>query len=239
MRILIKFPSRSRPEKLINVTSRYVEYAEDMVNTRILITLDTDDSSITEEVKERLRAIHPNIHLDLGVSTSKVHAINRGMPNPSTFDILLLASDDMVPQVKGYDTNIRNKMQSYFPDTDGILFYNDGFNKNNLNTIVICGSKYYRRFGYIYYPEYKSLFCDNEFMLVGNILKRQRYFDEVIIRHEHPNINSSVPNDELYIRNDRYLEDDMKLYLAREKSILKPISPLKIKLPKVSIRLGV
>jgi hypothetical protein len=51
---------------------------------------------------------------------------------------------------------------------------------------LLLGKKYYNRFGYIYHPDYKSCWSDNEFMTVGNILKKQVYIDQVIIRHEHP-----------------------------------------------------
>ena len=58
--------------------------------------------------------------------------------------------------------------------------------RDRLNTLCILGKKYYDRFGYIYNPEYISVWSDNEFMDVGNILEKQTYFDEVIIQHQHP-----------------------------------------------------
>ena len=112
----------------------------------------------------------------------------------------------MVPQVKGYDKIISEKMCDYYPNTDGVLWFNDGFAQNRLNTLCILGKKYYKRFNYIYYPEYKSTWCDNEFMEVANSLNKQTYFDEVIIKHEHPdwgfghydNIHSKNQNDFVY-----------------------------------------
>ena len=234
MRLLIKFPSRSRPTKLLEGVAKYVDFAEDMIRTRILVTLDADDTTVTEELKQKLLGIHPNISLDIGFSASKIDAINRGVPDPSTFDILLLASDDMIPEVKGYDQIIRSKMAQFYPNTDGVLFFNDGFNKHELNTILICGSKYYRRFGYLYYPEYKSLFCDNEFQIMADILRRQKYFPDVIIRHEHPHINPSVELDELYHKNNQYFYQDEALFVKR----LKMFTPKTLRMPTVKIRLG-
>ena len=92
----------------------------------------------------------------------------------------------MIPVVKGYDTIIKNNMSKLYPDTDGVLWFNDGYQGNKLNTLCILGKKYYDRFGYIYNPEYISVWSDNEFMDVGNILGKQTYFDEVIIQHQHP-----------------------------------------------------
>jgi hypothetical protein len=231
MSLLIKFPSRGRPEQLFTIYSRYVEYAEDMTKIRVLISLDTDDKTVTSEFIEKLKKIHPNVQVVVGTSCGKIGAINRDMPHPSTFNIVLLASDDMNPVQKGYDNIIRQKMAKHYPDTDGVLFFNDGFHKNNLNTIVICGSKYYSRFGYIYYPGYKSLWCDNEFTDVANFLKKQTYFPEIIIKHEHPGSNPSIVFDETYTRNQVFYYEDEALYRKRSVTY-KKWSP-----PKVSIKL--
>lgn len=215
MRLLIKLPSRSRPDKLVAITSKYVEYSDDMDKTNFVISLDSDDKTVTPELVLNLKSIHKNIEVVVGSSTSKIHAINRDIPDPSTFDILLLASDDMNPIERGYDKIIREKMTLHYPDTDGVLFFNDGFNNEKLNTLVICGSKYYQRFNYIYYPGYMSLFCDNEFMDVANRLGKQTYFDKVIIRHEHPITDKTVEVDELYARNDKFFKRDRLLYVQR------------------------
>lgn len=215
MRLLIKLPSRSRPDKLVTIVSKYIEYAADIPKIKFIISLDYDDDTVSPYLLTKLRSIHQNIEVIVGESSSKIHAINRDIPDPSTFDIILLASDDMNPVIHGYDNIIREKMKLFYPDTDGVLFFNDGFNNEKLNTIAICGSKYYRRFNYIYYPEYKSLFCDNEFMNTAASLGRQVYFNIIIIKHEHPGNDTTIETDKLYIKNQVYFEQDMALYLKR------------------------
>jgi hypothetical protein len=131
------------------------------------------------------------------------------------WDIFLLASDDMIPKVKGYDNIIRNKMKEFYPDTDGILWFNDGHQENRLNTLCILGKKYYDRFGYIYYPEYKSVWCDNEFMMVGDLLEKQTYFDEVIIEHEHPDWGYGK-RDTIHRTNSENESHDRNLFTTRK-----------------------
>jgi hypothetical protein len=116
------------------------------------------------------------------------------------FDIVLLASDDMIPQVQGYDSIIRINMKKYYPNTDGILWFFDGY-RRDLNTLCILGKKYYDRFNYIYNPEYKSFWCDNEFMLVGNKLGKQKFIDLCIIKNIHPDITGQA-YDETYHKNN-------------------------------------
>ena len=140
---------------------------------------------LTEEHIKDVIEQYDNVTMFYGNNKSKIEAINADLDNVD-FDILLLASDDMIPVVKGYDTIIKNNMSKLYPDTDGVLWFNDGYQGNKLNTLCILGKKYYDRFGYIYNPEYISVWSDNEFMDVGNILGKQTYFDEVIIQHQHP-----------------------------------------------------
>jgi hypothetical protein len=186
MKLLIKFPTRNRKNKFFTVLKQYQRLCEDIENTFFLITLDNDDDEMNSPEVADIFTTFKNIKYVYGDSTSKIHAINRDIETIDEWDIVLLASDDMTPKVKGYDNIIRNKMKEHYPDTDGVLWFNDGHQGNNLNTLCILGKKYYERFNYIYHPEYKSVWSDNEFMLVGNILKKQTYFDEVIIEHEHP-----------------------------------------------------
>ena len=208
-RILIKFPTRNRHVKAIEVINKYISFATDPDHIKILVTVDEDDNS------EKYIFTDPRVTVKIGPSNGKIGAINRDMPHHSTFDILLVASDDMIPIVRGYDDIIRTELYKNFPDGDGVIWFNDGFRQNKINTLIICGSKYYQRFGYIYYPEYKSLWCDNEFTDVANRLKRQVYFDTVIIKHEHPANDSNVKTDELYRRNDRYFAIDKQIYMIR------------------------
>lgn len=219
MRLLVKLPSRSRPTKLYDVAKKYVEYAYDISNIQFLISLDIDDATVTPELITNLQSI-PNCKICIGQSKSKIHACNRDMEKVTAYDIILLASDDMIPIVKDYDRIIREKMIKHFPDTDGVLWFNDGYKETRVNTLCILGKRYYDRFGYIYYPEYTSFFSDNEFTEVANALKRQVYFHDVIIKHEHP-ANTNDIYDELYIKNQQYNQKDKILFIMRKASKFK------------------
>ena len=216
MHILVKFPSRGRPEKLRSTYLKYISMADYPANLSFLISLDHDDTTHTPTNRSLLEKFHPNCTIVIGDSVGKIGAVNRDMDKAGPFDILLLASDDMIPIVKGYDTIIRNNMKTLYPDTDGVLFFNDGYRQRNLNTLCILGKKYYDRFGYIYYPGYKSFWCDNEFMEVADLLNKQTYFADVIIKHEHPLWTGEV-FDETYSRNEIIGEHvDKNLYYKRK-----------------------
>jgi hypothetical protein len=215
MKLLIKFPTRGRKDKFFSTLDKYHEYCKNIEDTDFLISLDEDDKEMnTNEVLGRL-SNYKNTKVIVGLSKSKIDAVNRDLNNyKEHWDIVLLASDDMVPQIKGYDDIIRHNMMFNYPDTDGILFFNDGFQGNKLNTLCILGKNYYERFNYIYHPDYKSCWSDNEFMVVGNILKRQSYIDQVIIRHEHPDWGYGNP-DHVHQNNVSDWQHDYDVYNKR------------------------
>lgn len=195
---------------------KYQEFiSED--TTKFSITIDKDDKSMNNQDVINEITSYINTEVTIGNSFSKIDAINRDIDVNSDWDIILLASDDMIPQVKGFDKIINTLMKSNYPDTDGVLFFNDGFKGQELNTLCILGKKYYERFGYIYYPGYKSTWCDNEFMMVGNILKKQTYFPMVIIKHEHPDWGYGT-HDDIHKINLHNVSYDKSLFLERSKN---------------------
>lgn len=217
MKILIKFPTRSRKNKFFNTLEKYHNLCDNINNVKFLISIDEDDFEMNNpDTIEKLNNLK-NTEVYIGNSFSKIHAINRDVISDDSWDIILLASDDMIPQVNGYDKIIIDKMKLMYPDTDGVLWFNDGFQGTRLNTLCILGKKYYKRFNYIYYPEYKSTWCDNEFMDVANILGKQSYFEEVIIKHEHPDWGYGE-RDVVHIKNQNDLSYDMTLYDSRKKN---------------------
>lgn len=212
MKLLIKFPTRSRPNKFLFVLNTYIRLLDDK-ETEIIVSCDTDDITMNQDYIKEVLDEHKNVKLFFGDNKSKIQAINADIN--TDFDIILLASDDMIPIVKGYDTIIKEKMKEHYPDTDGVLWFNDGYLGDKLNTLCILGKKYYDRFGYIYNPEYIAVWSDNEFMDVANLLKKQKYFSEVIIQHQHPDFGHGK-RDEIHALNSKFESHDRELYTKRK-----------------------
>lgn len=213
MKLLIKFPTRGRSNKFLNVLRKYYDFLDDKT-TKIIITCDIDDVDMNQPHIKEVLSGYDNVKVCYGENKSKIDAINADLDGES-FDIVLLASDDMTPLKKGYDTIIKQKMIEHYPDTDGVLWFNDGYQGKKLNTLCILGKKYYDRFNYIYYPEYISVWSDNEFMNVGNILGKQTYFDEVIIQHQHPDWGYGG-RDQIHSLNIKNEKHDRELYNKRK-----------------------
>lgn len=213
--ILIKFPTRERKDRFFSTLDIYYNKLSNKHSFHFLISLDSDDTTMnTEEIKERLNK-YKNLSYYYGDNKNKIEAINKDMDKTPCFFVLLLASDDMIPVENGYDDIIITQMKMNYPDGDGVLWFFDGHNANT-NTLSIMGQKYYNKFNYIYHPSYKSLYCDNEFMDVANILKKQKYINKIIIEHQHHSVGYSDRCDGLYAKNDKYIDEDMRTYYNRK-----------------------
>jgi hypothetical protein len=214
MKILIKFPTRGRPEQFFETLDKYISLAKDRNGIDFLVTIDTNDDTMNNpEVLSKLDNL--NVSYKIGLSANKVHAVNRDLNEyEKDWDILLLASDDMVPQNEGYDEVIRYVMCKNINNLDGVIWFNDGYQGAALNTLCIMGRNYYKRFNYIYHPSYKSVWCDNEFTQVSKILNKCIYLDQVLIRHQHPDFGFGS-YDKIHVKNKIDDSDDQKNFHHR------------------------
>jgi hypothetical protein len=227
-KILIKFPTRGRPEKFFNVLDQYINMSNNVNDIAFLVSMDADDAFMNNDtIISKLKSYKDKVKIVyfFGESKTKMQAINADIEKVNGWDILLLASDDMIPIVQGYDEQIRKDMEENFADMDGVLWYNDG-GQNNINTLSILGREYYKKFNYIYHPDYISLWCDNEFTDVSIKLNKVYRSDKVIIEHQHP-AWQKTNYDELYMRNESYYGIDQQTYERR--------SALNFNLPKKNV----
>jgi hypothetical protein len=215
MKILVKFPTRSRPEQFLKTLSEWYNKAKDNSNIEYLISYDKDDSKMSPTVIARAKSIGNNIKLVPGYSKSKIDACNRDIKKAAAWDIVLLISDDMFIQVDGWDEILRDNMKKHYPDTDGCLWFHDSHQKR-ICTLSCMGKKYYNRFNYMYHPDYKSLWCDNEFTDVANKLHRMTYIDIKLVNHQHPCWGRAVPTDDLYRVNEGFFKIDQLTYNRRK-----------------------
>ena len=172
----------------MSTLDRYVSLLSNNHDYHFVISMDSNDGTMNNDrIKEYLKTKRKQVQLEYyyGESKNKIEAINRDMIAPM-FNILVLISDDMIPEIQGFDDIIVNKFREHFPDFDGMLNFNDGLREDwpSLCTLTIYGHAYYKRFGYIYHPDYTSVYCDREQTDVGRLLDRIVDINQTIIRHK-------------------------------------------------------
>jgi hypothetical protein len=215
MIILAKITSRGRPDELLKCIESYTTKAENINNIKWLFSFDLDDYKYNnEDFLEKIRKATPESNIYFGFSNSKIEAINRDIANfKEHWDILVNISDDQLAEVNGWDTEIIKSMPSHL---DASLWFNDG-RQDVLNTMEIVGRNYYNRFNYIYYPEYKSFFCDNEAqdvaLRLGNLIKNKK----CIVKHWHYGwaIDTHMKKDETYSNAEKHWKHDEALFKKR------------------------
>ena len=219
-KLLIKFPTRNRPDKFKKVLKKYVDFLSGNHDVRFVITMDEDDKTMsTKDIKTFLKRLRKN-GVDLvyyyGNSKSKVEACNANLEGEDA-DVLMLASDDMIPQLKNYDDVIFELFSKAFPDFGGGIKFHDGLRNDILMTLPIIGWNLYKKFGYVYHPEYTSLYCDNEQTFVLQMMGKLAVSDICIAKHEW----TSEPFDELHARNENpqmYQKDGIVFNMRRSKN---------------------
>jgi hypothetical protein len=100
--MVIKFPTRGRPQKFVSVLDKYINFLSGMHDVHFVVSFDHDDPSMNNDnmwsLFNRLNSqLDGRIHPVCGKSTGKISAINADLDivrrlNP---DVILLASDDM------------------------------------------------------------------------------------------------------------------------------------------------
>jgi len=171
--LLLKYPTRQRPSKFMANLNSYLEKLSGKHQITLVVSMDTDDILCNNGAIQRFldikRSDTLNVIYSYGESKGKIAAINRDIPN-TPWDILVATADDMEPIEDHWDDIIVQDMFREFPDLYGAINYNndprleekgvDGF--KTLITLPVIGRKLYDKFGYIYHPDYKSEWCDNE-----------------------------------------------------------------------------
>jgi len=208
LRLLFKYTTRSRRSNFLRGIDSIIDNLADKENYHIYTTFDVDDDKMRP-----LPEIKGNHTYIAGTSKSKIDAINRDMDfinSQYDWDILVNMSDDVVFTEKGFDDIIRKE----FERIDTVLHYPDG-NRNDLLTVSIMDKYYYQRDNYIYNPEYKSLYCDNESMEVAKQRGCYKFVNKVIFNHLHPAYNKGI-FDAQYQHTESFSNEDRLTYERRK-----------------------
>ena len=211
MLIHYNFATRNRPQKMAEAINTIIDLSTGK-NYTIGLTIDDDDSNTLNSQQLANILQSDQIKINHGLSSSKVHAINRGMAGWSG-DIVVNMSDDMRFNKQGFDADI---IKAFQVESDQFIHFPDGRVNKVLPTMSIMGRSYYERFNFIYHPDYYSLWCDNEAMDVAQQLGRYKYIDLQIFSHEHP-AWTGEPADALLIHTESFFEIDQETYQRRSK----------------------
>ena len=93
IKILIKFPTRGRPDKFFNVLDQYISKASDLSRIAFLISMDYDDIEMNNDIiKQKFEKYKTQIKIVYfyGNSKSKIQACNADIDKTDGWDMMRL-----------------------------------------------------------------------------------------------------------------------------------------------------
>lgn len=212
--ISLLHPSRGRPQQAYDTAKKWIEKAGQKVE--YILSVDNDEAKLYEPIFLQL-------HKDFGFcvklianeTRSAVGAIN-GAAMLSVGDILMVLSDDF-DCFDNWGVALLKELEG---KEDFILKTQDGI-QDWIITMPIMDRKYYNRFGYVYYPEFRHMFCDTFLTCVADLTGR-KIESNLLFKHNHYSIAGG--KDSVSERADKTWEHGEKLFLelARKNYLLKP-----------------
>jgi len=213
-KLLIKIPTFGRPSTFFKTLDSFIEKSSGWHNLTIVVSANEKDKTMNnDDVLQKIKQ-YPNVHLFFGNHKNKIEAYNADIEK-FDFDILVLASDDMIPIQNKYDKTIFTEMEKAFPNFDGVLWFDTG-DSQITDTLSILGKNYYDRFQYAYNSSYHGYYCDDEFTQIAFKLGRLKRIRRKLIEHKisHP---SNMHKENTYLKSLCHGTRDKALYKIRKK----------------------
>jgi len=175
-------PSRSRPTKSFEATQRWIQNA---TNSDFELIVSIDDNDPHKAQYEAIYSNVPKARIIVNKNRSAVDAINNAAKE-SIGDILIVVSDD-TSCTNQWDVIIGQATEGHY---DYVLKVYDGIQKW-IVTMPILDRVYYNRYGYIYHPSFKHMFCDTFLTHQADALKKVLWRNDIRIDHLHYSVTKS------------------------------------------------
>lgn len=198
-------PSRNRPEQAEETIKNWLNNAKDKSSIQYILSVDIDDKYL-KRYKALSNKYGTNIHV--AKNNSAIEAINRGARR-SKGNVIIVVSDDFNCEIN-WDEKLSNELEG---KEDFIVKTQDGL-QEWIITLPIMDRKYYERFGYVYFPKYKHLFCDTEMTSVADLTGR-KITSQILFEHRHYSTGKSQ-KDAINAKNDATWNQGKKLYSQRK-----------------------
>jgi len=213
MKISVIHPSRGRAEQAYNTFLNWRSNANKWNNIEYILSVDKDDAKLdfyfNSSVVHQFRILISN-------NKSAIEAINEAA-KIAKGDLLVVISDDF-DCPKHWDTLLLQACKNYRSSRyskDFCMKTDDGL-QPTLITMPIMDRVYYERYGYVYHPDYKHMFADQELtsvaMMTGKYIKLDLKFP-----HNHYS-TGKTPKDAINSKNDATWQQGERLFNERLKT---------------------
>lgn len=188
-------PSRGRPKQALECIRFWSQNCSEKTKIEYVLSLDQDDTLPYLDSIPRMFKI-ANTKVTVSPNKSVVPALNNGA-KIATGDVLIYLSDDFLcPQ--NWDLELEKVIGD---KKDFAIWVYDGLQKQVM-TIHMLSRSYYQRLGYMYFPDYFSVYADND--ITETALKDRVVIDakHLLFKHNHHSVKNGFPIDVTYKREN-------------------------------------
>ncbi len=218
MKIVFLLPSKSRPTKFFNTVENIIENCVTEDYEIISVCDESDETMNNQDVRLKISE-YPKLTVYYHETEGKISAINTCVQHiPDDASIIVLLADDIFITEKGFDVHIEEDMKQFFPDgKKGLINYPDQIVGDRQITMPVMSKSLIDYFGYIYNPNYRAVFCDNEQLAVVKQLGYYKFVNKRLYEHRHTIWGLSA-NDDLNRYNESFYHTDKETFFKRQKN---------------------
>lgn len=204
-RLLIKYASRERPNRVFSVLDRIIKNIDKKEDVIILISFDNDDFSIYNQpvlMKLKTYLENYNVRVYFSERTTKSNALNRDIEKIEVWEKLIFITDFTEIRKKGFDQIILSK------DEKISMFKSNNSNGLDYNILYSFSKEVYDSSEYIFNPNLSSNFLKEELHL-----RFPKSFFSNEKEHLHDYVNPKwgyYKEDSLMIENQKEWKNDLQ-----------------------------
>jgi glycosyltransferase involved in cell wall biosynthesis len=197
MNFSIIHPSRERCGRAREAVIHWLDNFSGENSLEYIISIDSDDQQRQCYIE---LCTEFNIQLIINNNRSLVDASNNGC-ELATGDCFVLVSDDFGCPLN-WDKLLQSKIEKSGLETYGVLI-NDGITgvDTQIMSLPIISKTLFEKIGYIYHPDFFSLWADNALLDVVNLLNCKINATDLIFEHHHYSVGKSK-KDHTYAREN-------------------------------------
>ena len=172
-----------RPQCVQSVIAAWEERAGNREAIEWVISTDAGDSKTLAAVEAAMRA-NPRVKSAINHGSRDCNAGWNAACAATTGKVIIAVSDDFMPPER-WDEKLLSLEPKGWEDGEWAVFVDDGY-VHTIMVLPIITRKRYERFGYLYYPKYRSMFNDTELTEVaqrdGVVIEAHH----ILFEHLHP-----------------------------------------------------
>lgn len=212
MKISLIHPSRGRPDLAQQAAYNWLSKTSGLNQTEYILSVDNDDLSeySVEPPLNEFYELHREKRILLkNDNRSIVDAVNNAA-KIAAGDLLIVMSDDFLcPQ--NWDKKLIEIAKEEEP---GFVIKTEDGSGGWICTLPIVDRAWYDRFGYIYYPHYRHMFCDTELTSAAVYMDSLVDATDLRFTHQHYSFTGEKP-DEIAERAGSTWNRGQQLYIER------------------------